>query len=211
MSVLAKICGLKSAEAVHAALEGGAAYVGFVFFAPSPRDVGVEVAAGLAAPARGRARIVALAVDPDDAAVEAIVAGLKPDFLQLHGTESPQRVAAVKARWGVPVIKAIKVADRADLSQADAYDGTADLILFDAKPPPASVLPGGNGQTFDWGLLEGVRRRYMLSGGLTPDNVADAIRQTKPYAVDVSSGVERRPGEKDIAAIRRFLAAVKAC
>ena len=209
-----KICGLRTDAALEAALAGGADYVGLVFFPPSPRNLApeAEVARGLAARARGRAGIVALMVDPDDALIEAVVASADPDILQLHGEETPERVAEVRRRWGKPVMKAIKVETAADAEAALRYRGSADLILFDARAPLESTRPGGNGAPFDWRALLGVKDEvaYMLSGGLTPDNVADAIRATGAGMVDVSSGVEVAPGEKDPELIRRFLRAAKA-
>jgi phosphoribosylanthranilate isomerase len=206
-----KICGLKTEAALEAALAGGADYVGLVFFPPSPRNLSPEAARSLAARARGRAKIVALMVDPDDGLLDAVVREVDPDLLQLHGEETPERVADVRRRWAKPVMKAVKVETAQDAEAALAYRGIADLILFDARAPKDSPLPGGNGAPFDWGALAGVRGRvaYMLSGGLTPDNVADAIRVTGAGIVDVSSGVEARPGEKDPELIRRFLRAAK--
>ena len=206
-----KICGLKTMAALDAALDGGADYVGLVFFAPSPRNLKLQDAAALAGHARGRAQIVALVVDADDAALAAILDDVAPDWLQLHGEESPERVAEIKRRIGLPVIKAVPVATEADGKRAFDYAGIADLILFDAKAPKGSVLPGGNGGTFDWSMLDGVKDRipFMLSGGLNPENVADAIAATSAAAVDVSSGVESAPGVKDPELIRRFLEAVK--
>lgn len=214
VAIDAKICGLKTDEAVAAALAGGASHIAFNFFPRSPRSVDVATAARLAPPARGRARVVALTVDPDDALLDAIVAGLGPDLLQLHGRETPERVAAIRARYGVPVMKALGIASAADLAPIAAFRDVVDLFLFDAKPPAgiAGGLPGGNGVAFDWRLVAGLDpgRPFMLSGGLTPDNVATALRLTGAAAVDVSSGVERAPGEKDPAKIAAFLAAVRA-
>ena len=208
-ATLVKICGLRTEAAIDAALDGGADYVGFVFFPPSPRNLTPEAAAKLTARARGRARIVALLVDPDDALIEHVIAAANPDMLQLHGDEASERVRAIRQRFGKPVIKAVKVKAQADVAEAGRYDGTADLILFDARPPAGADRPGGHGATFDWSILQGAAHPYMLSGGLTPDNVAEAIRSTGTRMVDVSSGVERAPGEKDTALIRRFLAAAK--
>jgi phosphoribosylanthranilate isomerase len=207
-----KICGLRTQSALEAALAGGADYVGLVFFPPSPRNITPEAAKPLAARARGRAKIVALLVDPDDALIDAVVAAVDPDLLQLHGEETPARVAEVRRRWGKPVMKAIKVATAEDAETALAYAEVADLILFDARAPKDATRPGGHGAAFDWTVLTGVkdRVRFMLSGGLTPDNVAEAIRVTGSAMVDVSSGVESRPGEKDPELIRRFLQAAKA-
>jgi phosphoribosylanthranilate isomerase len=211
MSVEVKICGLKTPAALEAALAGGADYVGLVFFPPSPRNVAPETAAALAAKARGRARIVALTVDPDDALLDAIVAAAAPDLIQLHGDETPERVAEIRGRWGRRIIKAVPVETAGDVQEARRYQAVADLVLFDARAPAASTRPGGNGAPFDWRSLLGLEDGlpFVLSGGLTPDNVADAIRLTGAAVVDVSSGVESRPGEKDPDLIRRFLRAAK--
>lgn len=205
-----KICGVSTPATLEAALAAGAAMVGFVFFARSPRNVAVEGAARLAAMARGRAMVVALSVDADDATLDAIGAGLDPDWFQLHGRETPERVADVRARTGRPVMKAVGVSSRGDVEAAAArYGGVADRLLFDAKPPAGAVLPGGNGVAFDWTVLAGLDLPipFMLSGGLTPDTVADAIRITRAPGVDVSSGVESAPGVKDEALIAAFVAA----
>jgi len=206
-----KICGLKTEAALEAALTGGADYVGLVFFPPSPRNVAPETARALADKARGRARIVALMVDPEDALIDTITTSVAPDFLQLHGEETPQRAADIRRRWNTPIIKAIGVETAQDARAALGYRQAADLILFDARAPADSVRPGGNGAPFDWHTLLGVEARlpFLLSGGLTPDNVAEAIRVTGAPVVDVSSGVETSPGEKDPELIRRFLRAVK--
>jgi len=213
MTVEVKICGFKTAAALEAALAGGADYVGLVFCAASPRNVDLGTARALAGRARGRAKIVALLVDPDDALLTAVVAAVAPDILQLHGSETPQRVADIARNFGRPVLKAIKVAVAEDALGALAYAGKADRILFDAKPATdaAGALPGGNGIPFDWQALGGVRGKldYMLSGGLTPANVGEAIRLTGASAVDVSSGVERARGEKDVELIGSFLRAAK--
>jgi phosphoribosylanthranilate isomerase len=207
-----KICGLKTDAALDAALAGGADYVGLVFFPPSPRNITPEEARPLAARARGRAKIAALLVDPDDALLDAVMAAVDPDVLQLHGEETPERVRQIKRRLGKPVMKAIKVATAGDAETALDYAGVADLILFDARAPKDATRPGGHGAAFDWRLLDGIKERvpFMLSGGLTPDNVAEAIRITGAAMVDVSSGVESRPGEKDPELIRRFLQVAKA-
>jgi phosphoribosylanthranilate isomerase len=207
-----KICGISTAEAMASALDAGADDVGLVLFPPSPRHVALEGAAELARQARGRARIVALTVDADDALLAAVVEAVKPDILQLHGSESVERVAQIRRRFGVPVMKAIKVATAEDAAQALDFAEVADLILFDARPPKGADRPGGHGAVFDWQALDGVKDRvhYMLSGGLTAENVAEAIRATGATAVDVSSGVERAPGVKDCDRIRAFLAAVRA-
>jgi phosphoribosylanthranilate isomerase len=210
MTAKVKICGLKTQAALDAALDGGADYVGFVIFPPSPRHIAPADAKALAARARGRAQVVALLVDPSDELLAEVDAALAPDLYQLHGEETPERVAAIRARFGRRVMKAIKVAGAGDAAEASRYQGHADLILFDARPPAGSTRPGGHGAAFDWRLLDGVKApSYMLSGGLTPDNVADAIGATAAAVVDVSSGVESRPGEKDLALIRRFLQAAK--
>ena len=211
MTTRVKICGLKTDEAVAAALEARADLVGFVFFPKSPRNVSIAQAAPLADFVRGMAASVALVVDADDALLDAIVSGINPDMLQLHGAETPERVAAIRQRFNKPVMKAIAVASAADAERALAYLNAADMILFDAKPPQDAPLPGGNGRAFDWAMLDGVRDKvpFMLSGGLTSSNVADAIRRTGARAVDVSSGVESAPGIKDAALIRAFVRAAK--
>ncbi len=214
MTVKVKICGLKTEAALETALEAGADYVGFVFYPPSPRSLSPQEAGKLARIARGRAEIVALVVDADDALLDEIMQMVDPDLIQLHGHETPDRVAAIRKRCGRPVMKAIKVETKADAEAAFAYRGAADLFLFDAKAPRnvTNALPGGNGIAFDWHALDGVKGkvRFMLSGGLDPANVSAAIKLTMPEVVDVSSGVETRPGEKDIRLIRKFLAAAKA-
>jgi phosphoribosylanthranilate isomerase len=211
MTTAVKICGLSTAPTLEAAVDAGADYVGLVFFAKSPRNVTVPVAADLAARAGGRVQTVALVVDPSDAALDEIVTDVQPDWLQLHGHETPARVAEIKARYGLPVLKALPIATEADVVAADAWRPVADMLLFDAKPPPDATLTGGNGLSFDWRLVAGVARRYpfMLAGGLTPDNVAAAVATTGAAAVDVSSGVETAPGLKDADLIRRFVAAAK--
>jgi phosphoribosylanthranilate isomerase len=211
MPVDVKICGLSTEATLSVALEAGAAYVGLVFYPKSPRAVDLATAAKLARIAHGRAKIVALTVDPDDALIDEIASKVMPDLFQLHGRETPERVEAIRTRTGIPVMKAISVQTAKDAARALDYDRVADLILFDARPPEgrANALPGGNGVAFDWRALLGVRDtvRFMLSGGLTPENVAEAIRLTGATAVDVSSGVERAPGEKDPEKIRQFILA----
>ena len=211
MPTKVKICGLKTEAALEAALAGGADYVGLVFFPPSPRNVTLAVAKALADSARGRARIVALMVDPDDALVAQVAASVAPDLIQLHGYETPTRVAEVRARWGISVMKAVPVETAEDAHAARQFSPAADLILFDDRAPADSARPGGNGAPFDWRTLLGVTEGipFVLSGGLTPDNVAEGIRLTGATIVDVSSGVESRPGEKDSDLIRRFLRAAK--
>ena len=211
MATKVKICGVKTQTALDAALAGGADYVGLVFFPPSPRNVAPAAAKALGDQARGRAKIVALMVDPDDALIDTVMARAAPDLLQLHGEETPERAADIRRRWGKPVMKAIKVETAQDARAALGFREAADLILFDARAPADSTRPGGNGAPFDWRTLLGVKDRvpFMLSGGLTPDNVAEAIRATGAAIVDVSSGVESSPGEKDPELIRRFLRAAK--
>ena len=208
---LAKICGLSTPEAVDAALDGGAAYLGFVFFPDSPRHVDVAAAAELARPARGRVQVTALLVDPTADQLAEVVEGLDPDLIQLHGRETPERVRAVRDTHGRPVVKALGVRQGADLDAAPAYEDAADHLMLDAKPPEGARRPGGWGDAFDWSLLAERRPRkpWFLAGGLTPDNVADAIRLTGAPMVDVSSGVESRPGVKHPALIAAFLDAVR--
>jgi phosphoribosylanthranilate isomerase len=212
MSLWVKICGLKTLPALDAALEAGADCVGFVFFAPSPRHLSLETARVLGAGVRGRARKVAVSVDADDALLAASIEALRPDMLQLHGHETPRRVAEIKRRFGLPVIKALPVAERADLAAADAYAGLAERLMFDARAPLDATRPGGHGQSFDWHLLQDVDPGlpFMLSGGLGADNVAEALRITAASGVDVSSGVERTPGEKDVQKIADFVRAARA-
>jgi phosphoribosylanthranilate isomerase len=208
----AKICGLSTPETVEAALAAGAAFLGFNFFPKSPRCVTPETAARLAEPARARGvKIVAVTVDPDDGLVDEIARVLKPDFIQLHGDESPARAAAIKARTGLGVIKVLSVTDASDIDRAADYEGVADQLMFDARPPKGSALPGGMGASFDWDLLAGRRysRPHFLAGGLDPWNVSEAMRRSGAPIADVSSGVERGPGLKDPALIQAFLDAVK--
>jgi phosphoribosylanthranilate isomerase len=211
VSVAAKICGIYSVAAAEAAAK--ADYAGFVFFPRSPRNVTAAQAAFLAGHLPRRVTRVALVVDPDDAALDALLASFRPDLLQLHGKETPERVAAIRVRARLPVMKAIGVEGPTDLDAAKVYESAADRLLFDAKPPKRDgALPGGNAVSFDWTLLAGRRwaRPWMLSGGLAAGNVAAAIRVSGAPAVDVSSGVEDRPGHKSPRLIRRFLAAVRA-
>ena len=212
MALDIKICGLNTAQAVEAALAGGASHVGFIFFAKSPRNVSPDQAGALREKARGQARTVAVTVDADDAALDAIVAAMAPDMLQLHGSETPARIAEVKARYGLPVMKALAVSTAADLAAARPFFAVADRMLFDAKPPKGSELPGGNGVAFDWSLLAALDPGvdYMLSGGLNAANVGDALRIGNPPGIDVSSGVESTPGVKDTALMDDFFAAVRA-
>ncbi|CAN2535373.1 N-(5'-phosphoribosyl)anthranilate+isomerase [Methylocapsa aurea] len=208
--VIVKICGLSTRPTLEATIAAGADMAGFVFFEKSPRHVALETAHALGQAAQGRIAKVALTVDADDAALDAIVAALAPDLLQLHGEETRERVAAVKARFRLPVIKAIGVADAADIARAAAYREVADTLLFDAKPAPNAAVPGGAGTVFDWELMRGYSGGdWMLSGGLDPANVAEALRLTGAPAVDVSSGVERERGVKDEAKIAAFVAAAR--
>ena len=214
MPVKAKICGINSADAMRAAIDGGADFVGLVFYPPSPRAVSIARAAELARLAPDGIVKVGLFVDMDDAGLSEILASVALDLLQLHGAESPDRVRAVRKLAGRPVMKAVKVAGRADIAAAGEFLDAADRLLFDAKAPPGmkGALPGGNALVFDWTLLAGRNWPvpWMLSGGLDPANVAEAVRISGAPAVDVSSGVEARPGVKDPALIAQFLAAVKA-
>ncbi|MCA0927820.1 phosphoribosylanthranilate isomerase [Ruegeria profundi] len=207
-----KICGLTAPDHVRAAAEAGARYGGFVFFPKSPRHLTIEGAAKLAHLVPPGVAKVALTVNATDEELDRITANVPLDMLQLHGKESPDRVAELRARYGLPVMKAVGVADAEDLAAIDLYSEVADQLLIDAKPPRQSELPGGNGLAFDWRLLAGRkywRRPWMLAGGLTPDNVAEAIRMTGARQVDVSSGVESAPGVKDAAKIRAFIEATQ--
>ncbi|MGH1368377.1 MAG: phosphoribosylanthranilate isomerase [Maritimibacter sp.] len=204
-----KICGLRTAAHVAAAVDAGAAYLGFVFFPKSPRNISIDEAAKLAADVPPGVAKVALVVDADNSLLDAITSRVPLDMLQLHGRETPARVAEIRARYGLPVMKAIGISEASDLAKLDDYLPVSDQILVDAKAPKGSDIPGGNGLAFDWALLEGRHwsKPWMLAGGLTPQNVALAIKLTGARQVDVSSGVESAPGEKNEAAIRAFLAA----
>jgi phosphoribosylanthranilate isomerase len=207
----AKICGIRDAAALDAAIEGGARFIGLVFFPGSPRRVSLDEAAALAARARGRTEVVALTVDAPDQLLEAVAGLVRPDWLQAHGQESPARVAAMRRFASRGVIKAIGVARAADLTEASAFEPVADMLLFDAKPPPGG-LPGGNAAAFDWQIMAGGRfaRPWLLAGGLSPSNVTEAIAASGASLVDVSSGVESAPGLKDPILIAQFLAAARA-
>lgn len=215
MAIAVKICGVSAPEALAAAAQGGARFAGFVFYPPSPRHLAAEQALALARQAPAALCKVGVFVDPSDDQIAAVAAAL--DMVQLHGSESPARVAAIKARFGLPVVKAIKVATEDDLPEAQGYAEVADWLMFDAKPPKgAATLPGGNALAFDWQILAGGRARkaaagrpWMLSGGLTVENVREAIALSGAQAVDVSSGVEDKPGVKSIARIAAFLEAVR--
>ncbi len=214
MTVQIKICGLRTAATVDAAVAAGAAFVGFVFYPPSPRALRPAEAAELATRVPPAVRKVGLVVDEDDAALDTLVAAAPLDMLQLHGTETPERTAEIRARLGLPVMKAIPVADTADIDRAYAYTEAADWLLFDAKPPAGrpDVLPGGNAIYFEWDLLAGrsFELPWMLSGGLTPENVVTAVERSGATAVDVSSGVESARGVKEPELIRAFCEAVRA-
>ena len=212
MSMIVKICGLKTPETLESAVTAGADWVGFVFFPKSPRHVTLDLAKDLGRIAGIRVKKVALVVDADDAALEAVEKALNPDMLQLHGHETPERVAAIRKRFGRPVIKALGIADASDLDGARAYAPAADWLLLDAKPPKNADLPGGNGVSFDWRLLAGLdlEKPFMVSGGLDPSNVGQAIAISPPAGVDVSSGVETAPGVKDPGKIRSFIEAARA-
>ncbi len=211
MPVLVKICGLKTSETLDAALGAGADMVGFVFFPPSPRNLGYEAARPLGRQAKGHALKVALTVDAADEVFDRIVESLQPDMLQLHGRETPERVGAVRARFGLPVMKAVPIELRGDLAAIKLYDRVADRIIFDARAPREATRPGGLGTPFDWHLLRDldIAVPYMLSGGLDAGNVGEALRITRAPGVDVSSGVERAPGEKDPDKIRAFIRAAR--
>lgn len=212
MPLSIKICGLKTPQALDVALDSGADLVGFVFFPPSPRNLGLEAARMLGQRVQGRAGKVALTVDANDDTLLDIIAALKPDMLQLHGSETPDRVIAVRTRYGLPVMKALPIAERKDLSPIRQYAQVADRLIFDARAPKDATRPGGLGKPFDWTLLKDINFGvpFMLSGGLDAGNVAEALRITRAPGVDVSSGVERAPGEKDPEKIRAFVRAARA-
>lgn len=204
-SPIVKICGLSTRESLDWAIEAGADMIGLVHFAKSPRHVDLATARDLAGRARGRARIVVLTVDADDALIDDIIREVAPDFVQLHGKEPPGRVAVLRAR--VPVIKALGISNADDVAAVAAFDGVPDLLLFDAKPPKDATRPGGLGRPFDWTLLDRMPATtpFLLSGGLGPTNVGEAVRRVRPYGVDVSSGVESAPGVKDRTLIEDFI------
>jgi phosphoribosylanthranilate isomerase len=212
MTFLVKICGLSTPETLDVALEAGADLVGFVFFPASPRHVTLAQAARLGQQVGGRALKVALAVDADDAMLADMVAALRPDILQMHGRETPARVTEVRRRFGLPVMKALPISEPSDLAAIPVYAEVADRLLFDARPPKGATRPGGLGRPFDWKLLERLETTvpFMLSGGLDAGNVAEALRVTHAPGVDVSSGVERAPGEKDPEKIIAFILAARA-
>ncbi|NEW92286.1 phosphoribosylanthranilate isomerase [Rhodopseudomonas sp. BR0M22] len=212
MSTIVKICGLTTADTLEAAVEAGADMVGFVFFPASPRHLDIDFADALGRQVRSRAAKVALTVDADDDLLDAIVEQLRPNWLQFHGSESPERVRSIKRIYGLPVMKAIAVAGPDDLAVLPDYAAVADRILFDARPPKDATRPGGLGTAFDWKLLDGVdvKLPFLVSGGINAGNVAEALRVTRAHGVDVSSGVETSPGEKDPDLIRDFIRAARA-
>lgn len=212
MSVLVKICGINSAESADAAVRAGADFVGLVFHPRSPRNLGLDAARVLAERMRGRVKIVALFSDPRDETLADVMAAVQPDLVQLHGSETVERVSAIVSRFGRPVIKAISVAEASDLSAAARYQEAADMLLFDAKPPGDATHEGGHGAAFDWQLLRGriFARPWLLAGGLNARNVARAVQISGALGVDVSSGVESAPGVKDAQMIRDFVAAARA-
>ena len=212
MSLIVKICGLSTPETLDVALQAGADMVGFVFFPPSPRHIGLEIAQELGRQAKGRAVKVALTVDADDATLANIVETLRPDMLQLHGRETVARLRDIKQNFGLPVMKAIAVETAADLVPLAGYAAVADRILFDARAPKGATRPGGLGAVFDWHVLENLDLKlpFMVSGGLNAGNVAEAVRLTRAGGVDISSGVERAPGIKDPDMIRDFIRAARA-
>jgi phosphoribosylanthranilate isomerase len=207
VTTLVKICGLSTPETMDAALDAGADFVGLVFFPKSPRNVLLRPAASLAAQAKGRARVVTLVVDADDGLVTDIAATVKPDLFQAHGSETPERLARIRALTGIAAYKALRVRTPADVAKARDY--SPPFVLYDAMPPEGAALPGGNGLAFDWTILRDAAHPFMLAGGLTPENVGEAIRVTGAEMVDVSSGVEFAPGLKDVARIRKFIETVK--
>jgi phosphoribosylanthranilate isomerase len=211
MGVKTKICGISTPEAVSAAADGGAGWLGFMFFARSPRNLAPDAAARLAQPVRGQAKIVAVLVDPDDAEVDRVAQVLKPDLIQLHGAETPARARAIGVRVGAGIIKALPVSEAADLARAGEYESVVEHLMFEGRPVPDADRPGGGGQAFDWTLLAGrsFQRPWFLAGGLDPWNLSEAVQQSGAPLVDVSSGVERGPGLKDPALIRAFLDAAK--
>ena len=210
MATVIKICGLSTPDTLDAAIHAGADWVAFNFFPKSPRYVSLIEARTLNRYVAGRVKTVALLVDPDDAALEAVIEAVHPDLIQLHGKETPERVEAIKARFGLPIIKAVGVSEASDIEAARAYSA-ADWLLLDAKPPKDATLPGGNGVAFDWKLLAGLdlAKPFMVSGGLDPSNVAEAIAISNAAGVDVSSGVESAPGVKDVARINAFIKAAR--
>ena len=215
LNIEVKICGLSDASSIEAALDGGANHIGFIFFPKSPRNISPKDAGELAKHVRGKAKIVAVSVDADDAFLDDIVGKLSPDVLQLHGSESPERMGKIKLRYGLPAMKAFAIRQKTDFDRVEPYLDIADRLLFDAKPPKGSDLPGGNGVSFDWNLFAqwqesyGLRIPAMLSGGLEGDNITQALLSSNARAIDISSGVEKAPGVKDPALIEAFLNKIK--
>jgi phosphoribosylanthranilate isomerase len=211
MGIQVKICGINSVESADAAVRAGADFAGLVFHPASPRNLTGEQAQRLAERMRGRVRLAALVVDAKDEEISAIVKSVRPDFLQFHGSETPERVGAARSQFGIPIIKALAIAEASDLARAASYETVADMLLFDAKAPASAVRPGGHGAAFDWQLLCGRKfsRPWLLAGGLNPDNVARAIRCCEAPGVDVSSGVETAPGVKSAEMISDFVAAAR--
>jgi phosphoribosylanthranilate isomerase len=211
MGIQVKICGVTSAEAADAALRAGADFAGLVFHPGSPRNLGPVLGARLADGLRGRVKVVALLADANDDLLLQVAEIVRPDFFQLHGSEAPDRVAAIRSRFGKPIIKAVAVADASDLATVAVYEQIADMLLFDAKAPSSASRPGGHGASFDWQLLRGRRfsKPWLLAGGLDADNVARAIASAEAPGVDVSSGVETTPGVKSVEMIRAFVAAAR--
>ncbi len=210
MALDIKICGLKTVDAIEAAIAGGVSHCGFIFFEKSPRHIETATAAALREVIGDRAKTVAVSVDADDATLDEIISAVKPDLLQLHGSESPERVAEIRARYGIPVMKVFSIRQADDLAKIDPYRDVADRLMFDAKAPKGSEVPGGHGVAFDWRLLESLDPaiEYMLSGGINAANVAETLRRTRPNALDLSSGVESAPGVKDLAMIAAFFKAL---
>jgi len=213
MTAKAKICGISTSQAMEAALVNGADFIGLVFYRLSPRNVSIAQAKKLADQARGKTKIVALTVDATDTLLQDIKTNVQPDYIQAHGSETPKRLEQIKRQTGLPVIKAVKVRDANDVNQANAFKSIADIILFDAKAPDNSpdALPGGNGERFDWSLLATTNppAKFMLSGGLNPQNIGEAVKSTDAAYFDVSSGVETAPGKKDLAAIKNFIVTMR--
>lgn len=210
MALDVKICGLKTEDAIGAALDGGATHCGFIFFEKSPRHLEFAQAKALRPAIGGRAQLVAVTVDADDRYLDEIVASVRPDMLQLHGAETPERVAELKSRHRLPVMKALAIRDAGDMAKIDAYRDVAERFLFDAKPPKGSEVPGGHGVAFDWSLLEALDDDvdYMLSGGINAANIAEALARTRPTGIDASSGLETAPGVKDTGLIAAFFEAL---
>ena len=208
-----KICGLSTNDSIDAVVAGGASHIGMIFFAKSPRHVGLEQARSLSEHAGNRIEKVAVSVNADDSYLDQIYEAVNPDMLQLHGSESAERVEELKKRYGLPVMKAIPISSPSDFEKMTPYLGFADMFLFDAKPPEGSDLPGGNGVAFDWEIMDALPKDvpYLLSGGLDASNVCQALERSGANAVDISSGVESSPGVKDIKLIKEFLAACHSC